>query len=192
MKPWISIGLASVLFLGGCGGNVSNTSKSQISEQGKNKPANTQMDNTNQSNNAVLSQTTMNSTTDELTFGDMKIGNLAIGQTLESVQSKFGNPELKTIAHGNGAPQWEYNKQGFIVDGSLIWMIRDSNGFLGSTPRGIHIGSTEQDVKNAYPFLKSVQKGTQLFGETVDKKYNIDFMLSQGIVSQIVVSNDNP
>jgi len=78
-------------------------------EQGKNIPANTQMDNINQRNNAVLSQTTTDSV-DTLIYGDMKIGNLAIGQTLESIQSKFGNPELKTIAHGNGDPQWEYNK----------------------------------------------------------------------------------
>ncbi|WP_407308492.1 hypothetical protein [Desulfosporosinus sp. SB140] len=192
MKLWmLSIGLAAILLLGGCSGNVSNTSKTQVSEQGKNNPENTQKD-TNQNSNTAFSQTPVNSKTNELMFSDMKVGDLTLGQTLESVQSKFGDPELKTIAHGNGDPQWEYNKQGFVVIGSRIWKIRVFSGFAGSTPRGIHIGSTEQDVKNAYPFLKLVQKGTQLFGETSDKKYSIDFMLSQGIVTQIIMSDENP
>lgn len=166
MKQWIlAIGIASVLLLGGCG-NAGNTSASQT-------------------------KATTNAEIDKLVFGDMKIGNLAIGQTLESIESKYGTPDVKTIAHGNGDKEWKYNNKGFVVDGSTVWKIRVFNNFTGSTPRGIHIGSTILDVKNAYPFLRT-GIDDQLFGETTDKKYNIDFMFSDGIVSQIVLTKDNP
>ena len=65
-------------------------------------------------------------------------------------------------------------------------------GFSGSTPRGIYIGSMVQDVEKAYPSLRFVLNKTQLFGKTADKKYNIDFIISNGVVIRITIFNENP
>ncbi|MFB5191702.1 hypothetical protein [Alicyclobacillus fastidiosus] len=128
----------------------------------------------------------------QLTKTGMKIGHLYIGQELSNVQAVYGKPSAKTIVHGNGAPQWEYSKQGFTVGGSPVWTITVTNGFSGSTPRGIHIGSTEIEVKKAYPMYKMVQDNTQVFVESSDKEYSIDFVLKNGKVTQVTLANEKP
>lgn len=128
----------------------------------------------------------------ELTKADMKVDKLSIGQILASVQQDYGKPTKTSIIHGNGAPQWEYTDRGFTVGGDPVFSIVVSSKYLGCTSRGIQIGSKEQDVRQAYPNIRWVQDNTQLFDESKDKKYSIDFFISKGIVSKIIVTDENP
>lgn len=91
----------------------------------------------------------------ELTMNDMKIGKLFIGESMDNTQKDFGEPKVKTIVHGNGSPQWEYPDLGLTIWGFPVWNIRSYKN-IGNTPRGIHIGSTEQEVRKAYPTAKEV------------------------------------
>ncbi|PWI55177.1 hypothetical protein [Sulfoacidibacillus thermotolerans] len=148
----------------------------------------------NASTNTTSSQhkTTVTTTNRQLTKSDMKIGKLYIGQQLSDVQAMYGKPSTKTIVHGNGAPQWEYSKKGFVVGGNPVFTIMVSGQFLGSTPRGIHIGSTEEAVKKSYPTYKMVQGGSQLFVESSNKEFSMDFGLKDGKVTRIILTNENP
>lgn len=91
----------------------------------------------------------------ELTMDDLKIGKLFIGESLDNIQKDFGEPKAKTIVHGIGDPQWEYPDLGLTIGGGPAWTIRSYKD-IGSTPRGIHIGSTEREVRKAYPTAKEV------------------------------------
>lgn len=148
----------------------------------------------NASTNTTSTQhkTTATATDRQLTKSDMKIGHLNIGQSLSNVQAAYGKPSTKTIVHGNSAPQWEYSKKGFVVGGNPVFTIMVSNQFPGSTPRGIHIGSTVQEVQKAYPKYKTVQGNTQGYVESMDKKYSIDFGVKDGKVTRIILTNENP
>ncbi|MFD1677417.1 hypothetical protein [Alicyclobacillus fodiniaquatilis] len=168
--------ILSALWLTGC--STANTASSTTSAQHTTK--------------STTHTTSTKATDRQLTESDMKIGHLYIGQKLSDVQSVYGTPSTKTIVHGNGAPQWEYSKQGITVGGSSVFIIVVSDGFSGSTPRGIHIGSTEEAVKMAYPTYKTVLGGSQLFVESPDKKYDIDFFMKQGKVTQITLANEKP
>ena len=161
----LNVILIGILFLMGCGTSTSNTVK--------NKPI-------------LLNESKA------LTKSDMKVGKLYIGQTLASVQQNFGEPIHKTIVHGIGDPQWEYPNQGFTVGGDPIWKIDVSRKYSGNTTRGIHIGNTEKDVRQAYPNIRWVQQDSQLFEESKDKHYYIDFSIVQGKVSEISLAKENP
>ena len=127
-----------------------------------------------------------------LTASDLKIGHLFIEQKLNSVRAFYDKPTITSIVHGNGAPQWNYAKKGFSVGGSPVFTIIARLGFSGSTPRGIHIGSTTERVKQAYPMAHWVQHHTQLFAQTPNHKFSIDFQITRGTVTTIVLTNNNP
>ncbi len=129
-----------------------------------------------------------------ITENDLKIGHLFIGQTFASVQATYGPPTIKTVAQGNGSPQWDYPRQGFKIVGPKLFSIAVTQGFVGQTPRGIHLGSTEQSVLRAYPMVKKSFHNTQLFAASKDdlNQYNIDFVLSHGVVTEIIMNNEKP
>lgn len=118
---------------------------------------------------------------------DMKIGKLYLGEKLRSVQKQYGRPNIKTIVHGQGGSRWEYTKLGFSLDGNPTWQIEVSNSKIGSTPRGVHVGSNEVSVKKAYPKLKSTYPN-QLFEQ--ENGYAIDFMFKNGVVSKVILVNE--
>ncbi len=132
----------------------------------------------------------------ELTEKDMRIGKLFLGENLTKVQQDFGKPKVITIVHGIGDPQWEYPDQGLIVGGDLVFIINVSSVNLGSTPRGIHIGSKEQDVREAYPNAEWDRNTDsdllEGFDKSSDGKYEITFFISKksGALSRIVLTNE--
>ena len=134
----------------------------------------------------------------ELTENDMKIGKLFIGESLAKVQQYFGKPTVITIVHGNGAPQWEYIDQKFTVGGDHVFSINASGVNLGSTPRGIHIGSKEQDVRKAYPNAEwgryNFPNMLEGFDKSKDGKYDIAFFISKNsdTLSRIILTNEIP
>ncbi len=129
-----------------------------------------------------------------ITKSDLKIGHLFIGQTFASVQATYGPPTIKTVAQGNGSPQWDYPRQGFKIVGPKLFSIAVTQGFVGQTPRGIDIGSTERSVLQAYPMVKKLFHNTQLFAASKNdlNQYNIDFELSRGVVTEIIMNNEKP
>ena len=145
----------------------------------------------NETKNIVQTPKPANVPSPGLTKSDMRVGSLYLGETFASVIKEFGQPSEKTVVHGNGAPYWIYDKNGFSLYGDPVWQIMVSKDFSGSTPRGIHVGSTLKNVEQAYPSLRFVLNKTQLFGKTADKKYSIDFMISNGIVTDIIVTNED-
>lgn len=132
----------------------------------------------------------------KLTMGDLKIGKLLIGESLADIRQEFGEPKIKTIVQGNGAPQWEYTDQKFTVGGDPVFMINVSSESIGSTPKGILVGSTEHEVRQAYPNAEWTQNGTQSFVQSYDSRgftlLDIGFSISNGKVSRIIIENQNP
>ncbi|KEQ25426.1 M56 family metallopeptidase [Paenibacillus tyrfis] len=126
-----------------------------------------------------------------LSYADMAIGDIKIGDSGESIVERYGNPSKKTIVHGNGAPEWIYEKHGFFVDVDPVWAIRVTSPFKGSTSRGIHIGSKEEEVKKAYPDSYFNSNGfTGLVQNSTDGTYQIVFELEKGIVIAIAMQKD--
>jgi len=179
-KLFATILLSCIIFTG-CKNNTTSTSKTTSKY-------------TSDSTSSLTKETPSQSK--ELTKDDLKIGKLFIGESLADVQKDFGKPTVKTIVHGIGAPQWEYPNLRFSVGGDPLFTIDVSSKDLGSTPNGIHIGSTEQEVQKAYPDAKEVQNNTQLFVQSKDSRgfttLDIDFFISEGNVSRIIMDNDNP
>lgn len=126
-----------------------------------------------------------------LSYADMAIGDIKMGDSSESISERYGKPSKKTIVHGNGAPEWIYEKHGFFVDIDPVWAIRVTSPFKGSTPRGIHIGSTEEEVKKAYPDSYFNANGlTGLVQNSTDGAYQVVFELEKGVVKAIVMHKD--
>lgn len=141
--------------------------------------------------NAVFNQSPSKPTAD-----DLSIGKLYIGEKLADVQQEFGEPDVKTIVHGNGAPQWEYAGLGLRVGGDPVFIIDVSKSGLGNTPKGLSIGSTEQEVRQAYPNAEWTQNHTQLSIRSNDPsgfaQFSMVFYLSNGKVSRMIMENQNP
>lgn len=64
-----------------------------------------------------------------------------------------------------------------LMDVEPVWQIRVTHPFKGITPRGIHIGSTEEEVKKAYPDSGSDPSLSRLFQNSSDGNYQIVFDL---------------
>ncbi len=128
-----------------------------------------------------------------LTLEDMSIGGIQIGDSIETVQKLYGKPSEKTIVHGIGDPMWIYKNEGLEVSfGGPIWQVRATKEAVGSTPRGIHVNSSRQDVLDAYPDAE-----TDSFGDRVnlvqfspDRKYSIYFGIENDKVASIALIQD--
>ena len=69
---------------------------------------------------------------------------------INHIVARYGQPSEKTLSHGIGLPYWIFEEQGFTIDfETSIWDITVWNDFAGSTPRGIHIGSTTAEMLSA-------------------------------------------
>lgn len=78
----------------------------------------------------------------------------------ERLWVRCGNPSEKTIVHGIGDPLWKYKNEGLEISfGGPIWRISAAKEAVGSTPRGIHVNSTKQEVMDAYPQSEETGSG---------------------------------
>ncbi|WP_213621455.1 hypothetical protein [Paenibacillus sp. J22TS3] len=101
---------------------------------------------------------------------------------------KFGEPSEKTIVHGIGDPEWIYKKQGFSVSLDPVYAIQATSPFSGSTPRGIKIGSTEEEVKKAYPDV--IVSDNNLAQKSTNDVYYLNFGMENGVVKSIFMTED--
>ncbi|MFC5470163.1 M56 family metallopeptidase [Cohnella suwonensis] len=123
-----------------------------------------------------------------LSLADLEIGGIRIGGDIDDVIAKYGQPSEKTIAHGLGSPYWIFKKQGLAIDfGGPIWQIWTGKPFRGSTPRGIRIGSTKEDVIKAYPDMIMGSSGIQ---KSTDEQYSIQIGFTDDKVSNILISQE--
>jgi hypothetical protein len=131
------------------------------------------------------------STSTSITVADMQIGKVKIDESFAQLQKDYGIPNVKTTVHGNGNPQWIYTQHGLTVNGPNIWMIWVKKGFDGSTTRGIHIGSTTQEVEKVYPTYKWTLKNSDLYVDSSDHNYEIDFRFLHGEVNSIQLTKED-
>ncbi|WP_259617691.1 outer membrane protein assembly factor BamE [Paenibacillus doosanensis] len=124
-----------------------------------------------------------------LSNADLTIGSIEIDGDMNDVVKNYGQPSEKTTAHGIGTPYWIFEKQGLAIDfGGPIWNITVFGSFEGSTPRGIHIGSSASEVLKAYP---DITPGESYIQTSTDGKYSIQFAMSNEKVAQIVITHDS-
>ena len=124
----------------------------------------------------------------------MKIGNLVLGQTFSEIQTMYGKPDVKTVAHGNGAPEWIYKKSGLTLDGNPLWQISVSSPYGGSLNSGVHIGDSRQAVQKAYPNARvnHLPDGVFFTVESADHQYQITIRVVGQKVNEIVLSKTQP
>lgn len=83
---------------------------------------------------------------------------------------------------------------GLTIGGDPVWTIRVAHKDLGSTPGGIHIGSTDQEVQKAYPTAQWVQNNTQLFVKTDlpngSTAFDITFFVAGSNVSEMIITKE--
>lgn len=126
-----------------------------------------------------------------LSYADLRIGDIKIGDSSDSLIQRYGEPSSKSIVHGIGDPEWTFKKAGFTVFLDPVWGIRMTSPFKGSTPRGIHIGSTEEEVESAYPDSERVSDGFNgLVQYSTDHVYQLSFVIKDGKVSVISLIKD--
>ncbi|MBU5445583.1 M56 family metallopeptidase [Paenibacillus sp. MSJ-34] len=125
-----------------------------------------------------------------LSYNDLKIGDIQIGDTSDSLMERYGDPSKKTTVHGIGDPEWIFEKYGITVFLDPVWAIRVTNPFSGSTPRGIRIGSTEDEVKKAYPDSFPDSDFNRLVQNSTDGVYQLVFVLKNRAVSAIFLQKD--
>lgn len=121
---------------------------------------------------------------------DMRVGDLMMGMNVSVIKNMYGSPSSTTFAQegGGSVPQLNYSKQGFSISGPTVWQITVFNGFIGSTPRGIHIGSSKQAVQKAYPNLLKLTNGS-LYAQSPGFNNGIEFYFSGDKVSKITLTN---
>jgi hypothetical protein len=88
-------------------------------------------------------------------------------------------------------PEWTFHSQGIVLGIDPVWLIRVSAPFKGSTPRGIHIGSTKEDVINAYPdaFIDR-NSHDWLVQNSTDGTLQIIFEFDNNVVTKITLTRD--
>jgi hypothetical protein len=126
-----------------------------------------------------------------LSYADLRIGDIKIGDTSESLIQRYGEPSSKTTVRGIGDPEWTFKKAGVTVFLEAVWSIRVTSPFKGSTPRGIHIGSTEEEVRVAYPDSELVSGAFNgLVQNSTDHVYQLSFTIVDGKVNAISLNKD--
>jgi hypothetical protein len=123
-----------------------------------------------------------------LSLSDLEVGGVRINGSIEEVVKQYGQPSEKTVAHGMGSPYWIFKNQGLTVDfGGPIWGIAIMVPFKGSTPRGIHIGSSTDEVMKAYPDMTN---GESYFQKSTDGQFTLQLAITDGKVTQIWITED--
>lgn len=129
---------------------------------------------------------------------DAALGGISPGVTKDYVISIYGEPEEGKIENA-----WAWgpdSKSQIIKYGNTVSMncVSDNNGPMEvmmiyvtanngfSTPRGIHVGSTEREVRDAYgtPDLNS---HNDLWYKTISNGMNLVFHMKNGKVNSISV-----
>jgi stress-induced morphogen len=124
---------------------------------------------------------------------DLQIGALRLGDPLDNAIRAYGQPKHKTTTHGVGTPEWVY--PGVIIDGDPIWKLTATSASVGSTPRGIHVGSSLVALQKAYPTLQqhSTPGGGLYLSMNHDKNmFTLGFAVQKGVVTQIVITKNMP
>jgi hypothetical protein len=124
-----------------------------------------------------------------LSYADMTIGDIQIGASSEEIKSRLGDPSQKDDTMTG--PEWTFHSQGIVLGIDPVWLIRVSAPFKGSTPRGIHIGSTKEDVINAYPdaFIDR-NSHDWLVQNSTDGTLQIIFEFDNNVVTKITLTRD--
>ncbi|MDQ0191597.1 hypothetical protein JI721_03180 [Alicyclobacillus cycloheptanicus] len=126
---------------------------------------------------------------------DLEIGSLQLGDPLSDAITAYGQPKQKTTAHGTGGPEWIY-PGGTYIDGDPIWQMTVNSASAGSTPRGIHVGSSLSALQRAYPGIqgRSIPKGgSSYFSMNYNQNlFTLGFTVERGVVTQINMTKNLP
>lgn len=122
---------------------------------------------------------------------ELYIGDISIGDSIKQIKNIYGEPNEKTIVHGQGDNLWIYSSEGFSVAfGNKIWGITVFEPFRGNTSRGIKIGSSLEELKKAYPDIRETHN--VLSQNSNDMKYQINFEVKNNKVNNISLNKTIP
>lgn len=102
---------------------------------------------------------------------DLSLGKLTIGDSGEKVQAVLGNPQSSRLnEYGNTVYEFDAMEVVLYQDGKVGALV--SRSAAVSTPRGIHDGSSAQDVFVAYGegYAQSAYENLALYEYTVQSK----------------------
>lgn len=85
----------------------------------------------------------------ELNLGT-KLGAVSLDDTPEKVLQILGEPNLRTVAHGNGSPEWVYANGLTIDSGKVVWKIVANAPFQGATAEGFRLGDDKATYQRLY------------------------------------------
>ncbi len=109
--------------------------------------------------------------TGALTALDLSLGKLTIGDDMEKVRAILGNPKSSRLnEYGSTVYKFDTMEVVFQQENKVIALVSESAAV--STPRGIHDGSTEQDVFATYGnnYNQSSYGGLRLYEYDVTSK----------------------
>lgn len=109
--------------------------------------------------------------TGALTALDLSLGKLTIGDDMEKVRAIFGNPKSSRLnEYGSTVYKFDAMEVVFQNDNKVIALVSESA--VASTPRGIHDGSTAEEVFAAYGnnYNQSSYGGLKLYEYNVTSK----------------------
>lgn len=109
--------------------------------------------------------------TGALTALDLSLGKLTIGDDMEKVRAILGNPQSSRLnEYGSTVYKFATMEVVFQQENKVIALVSESAAV--STPRGIHDGSTEQDVFAMYGnnYNQSSYGGLRLYEYEVTSK----------------------
>jgi len=125
-----------------------------------------------------------------LSYTDTKIGDIQIGDSSDLIKSLYGEPSQKDDTMTG--PQWIFTSQGVVLGIDPVWLIRVTSPFKGNTSRGIHIGSTKEEVMKAYP--DSFSDGAShdwLVQNSTDRTLQMVFEFNNNKVTTIAIWRDS-
>jgi hypothetical protein len=88
----------------------------------------------------------------------LRLGTVSLFASGNDVLRILGEPQLRTITHGMGSPQWEYSS-GLVVrlrfhtavyDPDQVWTLIARPPFAGSTAEGFRLGNTREAFRRIY------------------------------------------
>ena len=109
--------------------------------------------------------------TGALTALDLSLGKLTIGDDMEKVRAILGNPKSSRLnEYGSTVYKFDAMEVVFQNDNKVIALVSESAA--ASTPRGIHDGSTAEEVFTAYGnnYNQSSYGGLKLYEYNITSK----------------------